>query len=245
MNHICIEPDWPAPSGIRAYSTLRVGGVSHGAYDSLNLAAHVGDNPGHVASNRLKLRNHLQLPAEPYWLNQVHGNRAVKAWAKPPQSHPPEADASFSDKPGVVCAVMTADCLPVLFCNRKGKRVAASHAGWRGLVGGVLESTVHAIGNDGLMAWLGPAIGPKAFEVGKEVHHSFLDRLGDCHEAFLQIDEHHWLADLYSLARMTLARVGVSEVYGGNECTFSNPERYFSYRRDSQTGRMATLIWRE
>ena len=243
MKNLCMEPDWPTPPGIRAYSTLRGGGVSQGAYDSLNLAAHVGDDPSHVTANRHQLHNSLQLPAEPYWLTQVHGNKAVRAKAKP--SQPPEADASFSDKSGVVCAVMTADCLPVLFCNRKGDRVAASHAGWRGLAGGVLESTVQSLGNGGLMAWLGPAIGPKAFEVGAAVHQTFLERLGDCHEAFLQIDEHHWLADLYSLARMTLARVGVTEVYGGGECTFSNPERFFSYRRDSQTGRMATLIWRE
>jgi len=146
----------------------------------------------------------------------------------------------------VVCAVMTADCLPVLFCSRNGNGVAAAHAGWRGLVGGVLESTVHALNNDDLMAWLGPAIGPKAFAVGVEVRETFLERLGEgCHDAFLQIDERHWFADLYCLARMALAGVGVTEVYGGHECTFSNPERFFSYRRDTQTGRMATLIWRE
>lgn len=240
-----LEPIWPAPSGIRAYSTLRVGGASQGVYDSFNLAAHVGDNPAHVAANRHDLRKSLQLPNEPYWLTQVHGNLAVKAKAVAAPSPYPEADASFSDEPGIVCAVMTADCLPVLFCNRKGDRVAASHAGWRGLAGGVLESTVHALGSGDLMAWLGPAIGPKAFEVGAAVHQSFLEGLGDCHEAFLAVDEHHWMADLYSLARMVLARVGVTEVYGGDECTFTNPERFFSYRRDSQTGRMATLIWRE
>ncbi|PZN83454.1 MAG: peptidoglycan editing factor PgeF [Candidatus Methylumidiphilus alinenensis] len=243
MSQWWIQPDWPAQPGIRAYSTLRAGGVSQGAYASLNLAAHVGDDPAHVAANRHRLREGLQLPAEPYWLTQVHGNKAVRASAKPdPQ---PEADASFSDEPGVVCAVMTADCLPVLFCDREGIRVAASHAGWRGLAAGVLESTVQALGGSDLMAWLGPSIGAKAFEVGGEVRQSFSERLGDCDGAFLQIDELHWLADLYSLARMTLARVGVTEIYGGDECTFSNPRRFFSYRRDSQTGRMATLIWRE
>jgi YfiH family protein len=243
MSRFCVQPDWPVPPGIRSYSTLRMGGVSQGIYSSFNLAAHVGDEPGHVAANRRRLRTGLQLPAEPYWLNQVHGNKTVKAKAEP--STLPAADASFSDELGVVCAVMTADCLPVLFCNRLGDRVGASHAGWRGLAGGILESTVQALGNDELMAWLGPAIGPTAFEVGAAVHQSFLERLGDCHDAFLQIDEHHWMADLYSLARMSLARVGVTEVYGGDECTYCNPDRFFSYRRDSQTGRMATLIWRE
>ncbi len=243
MSH-WVEPNWPAPSGIRAYSTLRGGGgVSQGAYASLNLAGHVGDDPSHVAANRHHLRSRLQLPAEPFWLNQVHSNTVVMAMAQASPS--PDADASYSLQAGVVCAVMTADCLPVLFCSRKGDRVAAAHAGWRGLAGGVLEATVQALGDDELMAWLGPAIGPKAFEVGAAVHQSFFERLGDCHEAFLQIDESHWLADLYSLARMALARVGITEVYGGSECTFSNPERYFSYRRDSKTGRMASLIWRE
>ena len=244
MSQWWIQPDCPTPPGIRACSTLRMGGVSQGGYASFNLAAHVGDDPGHVSANRDRLRNSLQLPTEPFWLTQVHGNKTVRA-KKATQGPPPEADASFSDEAGVVCTVMTADCLPVLFCNRKGNRVAASHAGWRGLAGGVLESTVQALDSNDLMAWLGPAIGPQAFEVGAAVRQTFLERLGDCHEAFLQIDEHHWLADLYNLARMALTRAGVTEVYGGNECTFSNPERFFSYRRDAQTGRMATLIWRE
>ena len=243
MKDFCIEPNWPAPPGIRAYSTLREGGVSQGEYASLNLAAHVGDNPDHVSTNRHRLRKGLQLPREPYWLSQIHGTKAVKA--NRIASHPPEADASYSDEPCVVCVVMTADCLPVLFCDRRGDRVAASHAGWRGLVGGVLESTVDALGSNDLMAWLGPAIGPSAFEVGAEVRLSFLEKLDDCGDAFVQIDEQHWLADLYSLARLILARVGVEAVYGGQECTFSNADRFFSYRRDSQTGRMATLIWRE
>ena len=243
MSDWWIKPGWPTPPGIHAYSTLRTGGISQGAYAGFNLARHVGDNPVHVIANRNRLREALQLPAEPFWLTQVHGNKAVRAEAK--TSLTPEADASFSDEPGVVCAVMTADCLPVLFCNREGSRVAASHAGWRGLATGVLESTVQALGDNDLMAWLGPAIGAKAFEVGGEVRQSFYERLGDCDGAFLQIEEHHWLADIYSLARMALARVGVTEIFGGDECTFSDPERFFSYRRDSQTGRMATLIWRE
>ncbi len=243
MKDFCIEPNWPAPPSIHAYSTLRGGGVSQGDFASLNLAAHVGDDPSHVHTNRDRLRKGLRLPSEPYWLSQVHGNKAVKA--TPNAQLPPEADASYTTQSCLVCVVMTADCLPVLFCDRQGDRVAAAHAGWRGLVGGVLESTVNALGNDNLMAWLGPAIGPKVFEVGAEVRLSFLERLGDGEKAFVQIDEQHWLADLYSLARLTLARVGVEEVYGGDECTFSDSDRFFSYRRDSQTGRMASLIWRE
>lgn len=241
MNPWFIEPDWPAPPGIRALSTLRTGGVSQGVYDSLNLAAHVGDDPGHVAANRRLLRESLALPAEPFWLEQVHGDAVAQARRE--AGPPPAADASVSDEVGAVCVVMTADCLPVLFCDRAGTRVAAAHAGWRGLAGGVLEATVRALGEGDWMAWLGPAIGPDAFEVGPPVRQAFLDKLGDCEDAFRQTDENHWLADLYSLARLSLALAGVTEVYGGNECTHADPERFFSYRRDGQTGRMATLIW--
>lgn len=243
MNAAWITPDWPAPPGIRAYSTLRTGGGSQGGYAGFNLAAHVGDKPAQVVENRRCLHHSLQLPAEPFWLQQVHGCHVVKANAE--ASHAPEADASYSDEPGVVCVVMTADCLPVLFCHRQGGLVAASHAGWRGLAGGVLEATVEALGTDDVMAWLGPAIGPSAFEVGGEVREAFLQRLGDCHEAFTPLGGHRWLADLYRLARLTLNRIGINAVYGGGECTYTQTQRYFSYRRDSQTGRMASLIWQE
>lgn len=216
--------------------------MSKGRYAGLNLGTHVGDDPQRVATNRAWLRQ--QLPAEPYWLDQVHGTQAVQADQLPPAT-PLAADAAYTGKAGVVCVVMSADCLPVLFCDREGSRVAAAHAGWRGLATGVLEATVAALGSPGLMAWLGPAIGPQAFEVDQIVRQAFVERLGDCHEAFLQTDQSHWLADLYGLARLCLARAGVTEVYGGGECTFSDPERFFSYRRDGQTGRMATLIWRE
>ncbi len=243
MNPRFIEPGWPAPPGVRALSTLRAGGVSQGVYDSLNLAAHVGDDPGHVAANRRLLRESLALPAEPFWLEQVHGEAVAQACREP--GPPPAADAAFSAEAGVVCAVMTADCLPVLFCNREGTRVAAAHAGWRGLAGGVLEATVRALGAGDWMAWLGPAIGPEAFEVGPPVRQAFLDKLGDCEDAFRQTSENHWLADLYALARISLSQAGVTAVYGGGECTHADPERFFSYRRDGQTGRMATLIWRE
>ena len=243
MNPAWIKPGWPAPPGIHAVSTLRTGGVSQGVYASLNLGIHVGDDPSSVAINRRLLRESLGLPAEPFWLNQIHGKTVARAGRV--DGRPPDADASFSDGTGVVCAVMTADCLPVLLCDRAGTRVAAAHAGWRGLAGGVLESAVESIGGGELMAWLGPAIGPQAFEVGEEVRSAFFDRLGDCDAAFRQTDESHWLADLYALARLALGRVGISEVYGGDCCTYSEPQRFFSYRRDGQTGRMATLIWRE
>jgi len=243
MSLAWIESDWPAPPNIRAASSLRTGGVSQGVYASLNLGAHVGDEPTHVANNRLLLKENLALPSEPFWLNQIHGKAVAKAGRT--GSVPPDADASFSEDAGVVCAVMTADCLPVLFCDRSGTRIAAAHAGWRGLAAGVLESTVEAMGGGELMAWLGPAIGPESFEVGAPVRQAFMEKLGDCGTAFRQIDDSHWLADLYMLARLSLGRVGVSEVYGGEYCTHANPARFFSYRRDGQTGRMATLIWRE
>jgi hypothetical protein len=244
MKPAWIAADWPAPPGIRTASTLRAGGASLGAYASFNLGSHVGDDPAHVAANRRLLREGLALPAEPFWLEQIHG--VAVAPARREAGPPPQADASFSAEAGIVCAVMTADCLPVLFCDAEGRRVAAAHAGWRGLAAGVLEATVEALGEGDWLAWLGPAIGPSAFEVGPAVREAFLTRLGDaCQAAFRQADETHWLADLYGLARLVLARAGVNRVYGGGYCTHADPERFFSYRRDGQTGRMATLIWRE
>jgi len=243
MNPAWIEPDWPAPPGVRAYSTLRTGGLSQDVYAGFNIGIHVGDKPSCVIANRRLLREHLALPAEPFWLNQVHGNTVAQA--KDANGPPPEADAAFSEEAGVICVAITADCLPVLLCDRGGQCVAAAHAGWRGLVGGVLEATVQAMGGGDLLAWLGPAIGPRSFEVGPPVRQAFLESLGDCENAFRQIDDNHWLADLYALARLALARAGVTEVYGGGHCTYADPQRFFSYRRDGQTGRMATLIWRE
>lgn len=244
MNPAFIEPDWLAPPNIRAYSSLRTGGVSQGVYDSFNLGIHVGDQADHVAANRRLLRENLNLPAEPFWLDQIHGNIAVQARREP--GPPPAADAAFSDETGVVCVVMTADCLPVLFCNREGTRIAAAHAGWRGLADGVLEATVQALGAGDWLAWLGPAIGPAAFEVGQSVRQAFTDKLGPCCDcAFQAVDASHWLADLYRLARLSLARAGVTDVYGGDYCTHTDSRRFYSYRRDGQTGRMATLIWRE
>ncbi len=241
-----ITPDWPAPENVRACSTTRCCGVSEGVFDSLNLAAHVGDKPAHVAQNRSRLREQLSLPVEPAWLNQVHGREVVDAGSVDP---PVDADASFASRPGVVCVVMTADCLPLLFCNRSGTRVAAAHAGWRGLADGVIEATIDALQEpaDQLLAWLGPAIGPDAFEVGAEVRQQFIDDLPATEAAFVELGSNpgHYLADLYQLARLRLARKGVQAVYGGEYCTHTDQDQFFSFRRDGKTGRQASMIWLE
>lgn len=241
MSEFWIEPEWPAPSAVRAASTLRRGGVSTGSYQSLNLGAHVGDEPRRVVENRRRLRETLKLPGEPVWLNQVHGNAVIRAEASSERN----ADAAFTDRPGVVCAVMTADCLPILLCSEDGDRVAAAHAGWKGLAAGVIEAAVKSLGTDRLMAWLGPAIGPETFEVGREVRETFVGKRTAFAAAFREKGDGKWLADLYRLARIVLNDIGVSAIYGGGYCTFSNADDFFSYRRDRVTGRMATLIWRE
>lgn len=235
-----ITPDWPAPANVRALCTTRNGGVSAAPYASLNLGDHVGDDPRAVACNRAILREHL--PAEPLWLKQVHTTAVADAGSA---AGIPEADASVARLPGKVCAVLTADCLPVLLCDRRGTVVAAAHAGWRGLAGGVIEATVQAMRVDpaDLLAWLGPAIGHAAFEVGDEVRAVFLADDPAATSAFIPHGNGKWLADLYRLARLRLARSGVAQVGGGDFCTFSEEERFYSYRRDGATGRMASLIW--
>jgi YfiH family protein len=235
-----IVPDWPAPANVRALQTLRSGGVSPLPWSSLNLGDHVGDDALHVAENRGRVRSCL--PREPAWLRQVHGTVAVNA-AKCPES--PEADAAWTGESGVVCAVMTADCLPVLFCDQAGSVVAAAHAGWRGLQAGVLEETVRCMNvpPEQLMAWLGPAIGPARFEVGGEVREAFVEADVCADNAFIPAANGKWLADLYQLARLRLIRAGVEQVYGGGWCTVDDEKRFFSYRRDGVTGRMASLIW--
>lgn len=233
-------PAWPAPDRVRALQTLRSGGCSLPPWDSFNLADHVGDDPGHVAANRATLRPFL--PSEPVWLTQVHGIATVDAGNCPKTA---EADAAWARQPGVVCAVMTADCLPVLLCDRAGTVVAAAHAGWRGLAAGVLESTVAAMAvpAGALLAWLGPAIGAHRFEVGDDVRTAFVGNDPGAAAAFVPQASGKWLADLARLARRRLQQVGVHAIYGGGLCTVSEPERFFSYRRDGVTGRMATLIW--
>jgi len=216
-----------------------------GTYDSFNLALHVEDDAQKVEANRQQLVEQLNLPGEPLWLNQVHGHRAVNAAQF--SNRLPNADASFSDQPNHVCAVMTADCLPVLICNLKGSKVAAAHAGWRGLANGVIENTVASLNESPhrLLVWLGPAIGPQAFEVGEEVRDVFVKELPATVGAFKQSRSGHFLADIYKLARLRLKAMGIEAVYGGEYCTFTDAHHFYSYRRDGKTGRQASLIWFE
>ncbi len=240
-----IQPEWPAPSRVRAVSTTRQKGFSEGRYNSFNLATHVEDDAGQVQKNRLRLAQQLALSHEPLWLEQVHGTGVVDVSSVSGQA--PRADASFSRQPDQVCVVMTADCLPVLICNQAGDCVAAAHAGWRGLAEGVIEATVEAMQQpvDELMVWLGPAIGPQAFEVGAEVREVFVNDLAASEAAFSRGDEDRYMADIYQLARLRLARLGVNAVYGGEYCTCSDANRFYSFRRDGKTGRQASLIWFE
>lgn len=234
-----ITPDWPVPAHVKSLMTTRVGGVSVGPFASLNLGAHVLDDPLDVIENRRRLRE--TLPADPIWLNQIHGTQVIQADLA---SGAPDADASFTRTPNTVCAVLTADCLPVLFCARDGRAIAAAHAGWRGLAAGVLEATVVAmqVPPAEVMAWLGAAIGPNAFEVGAEVRDTFISSHPQSVGAFTS-HQHKWLADIYALARIRLNACGVTSVYGGGLCTYTDAARFYSYRRDGTTGRMATLIW--
>jgi YfiH family protein len=236
-------PDWPVPEEVRSLITSRNGGVSQGVYSSLNLGDHVGDDPFAVAANRALLKDVLE--CDPVWLEQTHGTRIVDAARFHTADQPPPADAAFSRKAGVVCVVMTADCLPVLFCDDSGSVVAAAHAGWRGLLAGVLEETVAAMGVPGknLMAYLGPAIGRQAFEVGDEVRSAFVSVDEKAAAAFRPSLPGKWLADIYLLARQRLAGQGVERVFGGSFCTVSEADRFFSYRRNGQTGRMASMVW--
>lgn len=237
-----ITPDWPLAGRVNVVSTLRAGGVSEGAYASLNLAAHVGDRPEAVAANRLLLREAAHLPAEPLWLEQVHGVGVVRHGDVAPGVR---ADAAVAFEPGRVCVVMTADCLPVVLADRAGSRVAVAHAGWRGLLGGILETTIAGLGGQAadLHAWLGPAIGPDAFEVGAEVRDAYLARLPGSEACFTRNERDRYLADLYRLARLVLDAAGVGAVHGGGWCTHRDSDRFFSFRRDGVTGRMATLAW--
>ncbi len=239
-----IAATWPAPARVRALTTTRSGGVSRAVYDSFNLADHVGDRPQLVAENRRLLRAALALPAEPVWLTQVHGTRVVDAATI---NVPTAADGSFTDVAGVVCAVLTADCLPLFLCDRAGKRVALVHAGWRGLAAGIIRAGVTAMQVPGgeLLAWLGPAIGADAFEVGAEVRGACLAAGPPAAAAAFRpaARSGHWWADLYALARTQLNAAGVHAVFGGGHCTFREASHFYSYRRDGVCGRMASLIW--
>ena len=236
-----LRPDWVAPAGVRAVMTTRSGGVSPAPYDSFNLATHVGDRPEAVEENRRRLRAALSLPSEPAWLEQVHGN----AVAVLPARTPGPADAAVAFTRGPVCAVLVADCLPVFLATRAGDRVGIAHAGWRGLAAGVVETTLAAFDCEPreLVAWLGPSIGPTAFEVGDEVRDAFLAQDAQADVAFRRGRPGRWLADLPALARRRLGAAGVMQVGGEGYCTVSEPARFYSYRRDGATGRMAALAW--
>ncbi|MCG6873150.1 MAG: peptidoglycan editing factor PgeF [Gammaproteobacteria bacterium] len=237
-----IHADWPAPATVRAVSTRRGGGCSTGAYASFNLGDHVGDEPAAVLANRAGLREQAGLPGSPLWLRQVHGGVLVDAGRYRPGV---AADGAFSTTPGQVLAILTADCLPVLLCARDGSRVAALHAGWRGLAAGILEAGVKALGTAAArqLAWLGPAIGPDAYEIGAEVRAQLIAGDAGAAACFRPSRPGHWYADLYALARSRLEAAGVGAIHGGGRCTFSEPGEFFSYRRDGSCGRMATLVW--
>lgn len=237
-----IFPDWSVPSNIGACSSTRHGGVSQAPWDSLNLGAHVGDDAQHVQTNRQRLLELGGLPSMPQWLEQVHGTDVITLDWKVPASV--RADAAYTRTPGVVCAVMTADCLPVLFCSQDGKEVAAAHAGWRGLCDGVLEATLNAFSAPAsqISVWLGPAIGPDAFEVGPEVREAFMAHDPAAESAFRPVGEKFY-ADLAKLAKQRLEASGVRQLWGGGLCTLTRSEQFFSFRRDGVTGRMASLIW--
>jgi len=238
--------DWPLPRGVNAAFTTRLGGVSEAPWDSFNVASHVGDAPDTVARNRARLRAMLELPAEPSWLNQVHGVAVSALDSAAASAVPVTADAAFTRRAGRVCVVMVADCLPVLFASRDGEVVAAAHAGWRGLAAGVLERTVAAMGvpGAGVTAWLGPAISPLHFEVGAEVRAEFLAADSGGAPYFTANDRGRWQADLAGLARRRLTALGVADISGGEWCTFADRQRFYSHRRDGKGGRMAAIIWK-
>ena len=249
-----IVPQWPAPPHILALSTTRLGGVSEQPYNSFNLARHVGDDPLAVTQNRELLQSQLPMGVLVQWLNQVHGTGVLQATAESAlaDSHPAaEADACWTTSIGVACAVLTADCLPVLLCDREGRYVAAVHAGWRGLLAGVLDATISAspVASSTLMAWLGPCIGEHAFEVGEEVRDAFLAEartfggLAAASGCFMPASRQgHWLANLGGLATLKLHFLGIDNIYSENSCTFTDNSSYFSYRKERETGRMASLI---
>jgi YfiH family protein len=244
MNSIeyCMTPDWPAPRHVRALQTTRQGGISTDLYNTFNLGLHVGDDPVRVIHNRMILNS--VMPSKPVWLDQVHGTIVANADLARCRA---QADACIARQRGSVCVVMTADCLPVLLCDTQGGVVGAVHAGWKGLAAGVIEATVGAMNvvPQDLMAWLGPAISQQAFEVGDDVRDTFVSTHSQAASAFVSGQHGKWLADIYALARLRLNALGVTKIYGGDNCTFSEEDKYFSYRRNSVTGRMGTFIWLE
>jgi YfiH family protein len=243
--HNIIVPDWPVPPHIKAFTTLRRDGVSKAPFASWNLAQHVDDKQEHVDMNRALLHKRLALPEEPFWLEQVHGTRILTVDGATISDR--QADGSYTRASGRICVVMTADCLPLLLCNRTGTEVAAVHAGWRGLADGVIEAALRRFQSppEDLLAWLGPAIGPKVFQVGEEVRETFLHKTENASDAFTAQGNHKYLANIYELARQRLQLCGVHAVFGGEHCTFTEASLFYSYRRERVTGRMASLIWIE
>ena len=250
---VVLPADWPAPPGVQAFTTLRHGaGTSLPPFDQFNLGNRVaanGDDAATVERNRTELVQRLALPSTPHWLRQVHGTEVLQctaAGSAMPAASEPLADAAVTSTPGVVLAILTADCLPVLFAEVGGPALGAAHAGWRGLAAGVLENTVAAMAAPAgdVIAWLGPAAGPQAYEVGEEVFQAFIARDAAAAAAFAPTRPGHWHVDLYALARQRLVAIGVTRVYGGKLCTISEPKRFYSHRRDARTGRMASVIWR-
>lgn len=231
-------PDWPLPENVRAYQTTRLLG---------NLGTHVNDAPENVEKNRQKLREELLLPSEPFWLEQVHGNTCCSFQKRNPNIEPPpKADASFTHEPKQVCLVMTADCLPILLCNREGQEIAALHAGWRGLLNGIIGGSLRHLKSkpSELMAWLGPAIGPETCELNEQIRLDFIHKNEENESAFYTPKPGHWFADLYELARIQLKHFGIKDIFGGHFCTYRDEALFFSHRRDQgKTGRMASLIW--
>ncbi len=237
-----IIPDWPAPANVKALQTTRAGGISSTPYDSFNLGDHVGDSP--LAAERNRMLLNTLLPSEPVWLEQAHGTIVVNA---DNANCRPQADACIARHRSAVCVVMTADCLPVLLCDTGGSVVGAVHAGWKGLAAGVIEAAVQEmeVAPQHLMAWLGPAISQDAFEVGEEVRAAFVTKQPQSASAFVPGLKGKWFADIYALARLRLNALGITSIHGGSFCTYMEPERFFSYRRDGMTGRMGTFIWLE
>ncbi|MBS0515999.1 MAG: peptidoglycan editing factor PgeF [Proteobacteria bacterium] len=242
-----LVPDWPALPRVRALTTTRqMAGASRPPFDKFNLGSNSGDDPASVAANRAALRALLDLPGEPHWLRQVHGTNVMRLDAQAGEGEP-QADAAVTSTPGLVLAILTADCLPVVVAARDGSEVAVAHAGWKGLAAGMLEATVASMRTAcaRCVAWLGPAAGPTAYEIGLEVRNAFLAHDRGADTAFVPTRPGHWRVDLYALARQRLADAGIRDVFGGDRCTISEPQMFFSYRRDQRTGRMATLAWIE
>ncbi|MCC5854645.1 MAG: peptidoglycan editing factor PgeF [Idiomarina sp.] len=238
-----LRPEWAVPKHIQAAVTTRQGGVSAAPYASLNLGTHVGDLPAAVTTNRARVKKDLKLPSSPLWLSQVHGTRVVRTHGET-MTDTPESDASYTATPGVVLAIMTADCLPLLLTNRDGTEIAVAHCGWKGIAGGLIRKVVAEFESpaEDIIAWMGPAIGPSAFEVGDDVRRAMMKSDAGHQDAF-QPFQQRWLADIYQLVRHDLALSGVREVTGGDLCTVSDSEQFFSYRRDGVTGRMGSFLW--